>query len=413
MRIRRLYTRDVKRIRVVDITPEGNTVVVAGKNGEGKSSVLDSIMYALAGGRTLPAEPIRRGAKNAETKIDLGDLMVRRRYTAKGSTLKVTAKDGTELNSPQKILEAMVGTGISFDPLAFQRAKPAEQVEELRKLLGLDFSDLDEKRSKAYEERRDVNRDLKATQNQIKGIEVHPDAPREPVKVDELMRELKLREDHNRGLEEHHAAEAMARKKAAEHGERIGALEKQIEELRASQKMLLETAAEHAKGWRGQEEADEEEIRNKISTVSEINAEVDKRKRREDLEREAEKLEGKVSDLTAAIEKADAERSQRIADSTLPVPGLGFGDGCVTLNGIPLAQASSAEQLRVAVGMALAMSKDLPIVLIRDGSLLDEDSLADVQAMAAEADGEVWIERVDPAAENAIIIEDGQVKGDS
>jgi DNA repair exonuclease SbcCD ATPase subunit len=413
MRIRRLYTRDVKRIRVVDISPEGNTVVVAGRNGEGKSSVLDSIMYALAGGRTLPEEPIRRGAKNGETKIDLGELKVRRRYTAKGSTLEVTGKDGTKLTSPQKILEALVGTGISFNPLEFMRAKPAAQVEDLRKLLGLDFSDLDESRKKAYDQRTSVNRELKATQARADAIEVHPDAPDEPIEVGDLVKDLEAIKARNAALDDHKVTEGEARQEIVAISERLKQLKVQIEELETEQERLKGVAAEAAKAWRGKEREDEDEARTKIDKVGEINAACEAKRQRLAMEKEAEALEASASDLTAKIETLDAEREERIASKELPVPGLGFGDGCVTYNDIPLSQASSAEQLRVAVGMALAMSKDLPIVLIRDGSLLDEDSLAAVKAMAEEADGEVWIERVDPDAENAVIIEDGQVKGEA
>ena len=49
MKIIRLKAENVKRLHAVEITPEGEVVVVAGKNGAGKSSVLDAITYALAG----------------------------------------------------------------------------------------------------------------------------------------------------------------------------------------------------------------------------------------------------------------------------------------------------------------------------------------------------------------------------
>ena len=60
--------------------------------------------------------------------------------------------------------------------------------------------------------------------------------------------------------------------------------------------------------------------------------------------------------------------------------------------------------------MALALKPDLRVLLIRDGSLLDEDSLRMVAEMADRADAQVWVERVGDADEGAIIIEDGQVR---
>ena len=98
-----------------------------------------------------------------------------------------------------------------------------------------------------------------------------------------------------------------------------------------------------------------------------------------------------------------------MAAAAFPVVGLGFNDNGVTFNGVPFSQASSAEQLRVSVAMGLALNPTLRVVLIRDGSLLDDDSLAMVATMAAEKDSQVWIERVGHGEETSVVIEDGAV----
>ena len=50
MKIIEFRAERFKRLSAVDITPEGNTVIISGKNGQGKSSVLDAIWLALGGG---------------------------------------------------------------------------------------------------------------------------------------------------------------------------------------------------------------------------------------------------------------------------------------------------------------------------------------------------------------------------
>src|SRR4051812_37263172 len=67
MKIISLHAENVKRLKAVDITPDSPTVVIAGKNGQGKSSVLDSILLALAGkdAAKLMTRPIRDGAERA------------------------------------------------------------------------------------------------------------------------------------------------------------------------------------------------------------------------------------------------------------------------------------------------------------------------------------------------------------
>ncbi len=95
----------------------------------------------------------------------------------------------------------------------------------------------------------------------------------------------------------------------------------------------------------------------------------------------------------------------------MPVPGLGFSETEVTLNGIPLSQSSSAEQLRVGLAIAIAANPNMKVMLIRDGSLLDEDSLRLVEESAKAAGAQVWIERVSSTG-CTVVIEDGQVKED-
>jgi hypothetical protein len=92
------------------------------------------------------------------------------------------------------------------------------------------------------------------------------------------------------------------------------------------------------------------------------------------------------------------------------VDGLSFDDSGVLLNGLPFSQASQAEQLRVSVAMGFAQNPELKVLLVRDGSLLDGNSLNLLDQMARDHDGQVWIERVGEGDQCAVIIEDGVVK---
>src|SRR3990167_8121669 len=104
MKIVKFSAENVKRLRAVEIVPEGNTVVIAGLNGAGKTSILDAIWLALGGGAATKAtpRPVRDGQKTAHVTLDLGDLVVTRRWTGDGkSTLKVEGAAGTRYTSPQ------------------------------------------------------------------------------------------------------------------------------------------------------------------------------------------------------------------------------------------------------------------------------------------------------------------------
>ena len=57
-------------------------------------------------------------------------------------------------------------------------------------------------------------------------------------------------------------------------------------------------------------------------------------------------LRDEYTDLTEQINALDQRKTNALAGATFPVDGLGFDADGVTYQGVPLAQASSAEQIR-------------------------------------------------------------------
>ena len=133
MKIIRLTAENVKKLKVVDITPVGNMVQVTGKNGSGKTTVLDSIWWALGGKEGIQSVPIHTGEKKARIRLDLGEFVVERKFTPSGTTITVSNSDGAVYPSPQAMLDSLLG-GRSFDPLAFSRMSPRAQFDELKRV---------------------------------------------------------------------------------------------------------------------------------------------------------------------------------------------------------------------------------------------------------------------------------------
>lgn len=86
MRVIELKSENFMGLEAVDITPPEHLVVVGGKNAQGKSSVLNSIVAALAGGKSLPEEPLKRGERKGKNVLRLnhpdGDIIVERSYAS-------------------------------------------------------------------------------------------------------------------------------------------------------------------------------------------------------------------------------------------------------------------------------------------------------------------------------------------
>lgn len=427
MKIVRLEAENVKRLSAVEITPEGELVVVGGRNGAGKTSVLDSIAYALGGKDAICEKPLRQGAEHGHVVCDLGDLIVRRTFTERGGgTLVVENKDGARYRSPQAMLDRLVGR-LSFDPLAFARMEPKRQLETLKRLVGLDLSDLDAERDRYYEQRRDANREVKAAEARLAGMPHHDDAPEAEVSVADLTRELDAITEMERQAQEREAAAQRASDSYQHAQEQIKESEAEIEELErrlqgardlyarraeiVTERHEVWETAECAARQARQDVPDGAPVRARIES-----AERENRKVRENADHAEQKAALDTAKALAAasddqIQKIDAKKAQLVAEADFPVEGLALGDDGVTFGGIPFSQASSAEQLRVSVAMGLAMNPELRVLLIRDGSLLDDENLKLMAEMAAQNDAQVWIERVGEGKEVSVLIEDGHVAG--
>lgn len=409
MKIIKLSVSNVKRLVAVEITPSGHLVVIGGRNGAGKSSVLDSIMFALGGQKAIQEEPIRRGAGKASVRVDLGDIVVERTWTAKGgSTVKVANAAGEMQKSPQSLLDELCGR-IAFDPLAYSRMPPAEQAQLLRDLAGIDTAALDWERQEAYEQRTAAGRDVKRLSAQVAGMFEHASAPEAEVSVADLAAALQALQGqvrtNDRAKDEAQQAQQRADAAAAEAErlEREWAAAKQSA-LAAQQRAQTLTAAvgllvdPDVAGV-------QQQLRTAESTNRAVRENADRRRIKADLDAATES----ATALTATISGIDEKKVQLLAEAQMPLPGLGFDAAGVTLNGLPLAQASQAEQLRLSVAMGLAMNPTLRVLLVRDGSLLDEDGLRMMAEMATDADAQVWLERVGAGAECQVVIEEGEV----
>lgn len=407
MKIVQLTAENVKRLVAVDITPAGDVVEVTGANGAGKTSVLDAIWWALAGAGPVQAQPIRDGAEQATIRLDLGDLIVTRTFDrthprTDGKTyttsLTVASADGAQYRSPQHMLDELVGE-LSFDPLEFTRLRPREQYERLAALIpGIDLAEIEEANRADYERRRDINREAKRLQAQADGIEVPDGLPDLPVDEDALI-------ERDRLVTRAGDLESQARRAH----ERIAELNAEIEQLQAQANGIEAEAAEIYE--RVSVDEGDGDLADELAKARETNQAIARRSQKAELLDEAGALAAESKTLTDQMEQRRAQVGEAVAAAELPVPGLGLGSGEVTLDGLPFEQASDAEQLATSVAVAMAANPQLRVIRVRDGSLLDPESMRLLAEMAGDNDFQVWVERVDPAGGAGVLIEDGQLAG--
>lgn len=448
MHVIELRAENYKRLVAVDVAPKDNVVEVVGRNAQGKSSLLESMLVALAGADYIPSKPVRKGQNHASVRVKLGagkpELIVTRTFATKedgGYTthLTVESAEGKRHLRPQSILDELFGA-LAFDPLAFTRMKPRDQLGQLRSFVpDLDFELIDGQNRRDFENRTDVNREVRSLTARLGAMPIPGDPRQQRVDEAALVAELEkagqtaaeIEKERARRLDLMRAVRLMASqgeqyaRLGQESLDRIAVIEKEIERLSehaAECAKQSADAAESAAARQSEAEAlpplpiapDTTAIRARIDAARKTNLDVDARERViKERERVAESLKGleqQAKELTEAIQARDDAKAAAVAAAKLPVDGLGFGDDAVLFNGLPFAQASSAEQLRVSVAIAAALSPKLKVAHVRDGSLLDDDGMQLLRELAAHYGFQVWVERVASDSPVGIVIEDGRVK---
>lgn len=447
MRITAIAITNFKRIKDVAITPGADRTIIllGGKNKQGKSSTLDALTAAFGGKKTLPSDPVRHGAGEAEIRVELdgGELTIRRVIQPDGeSVLEVRDRLGT-VKSPQAMLDGLIGSRF-LDPLAFLSLNAKEQRAELMRVIGEAdrIATLDGKRERAFAKRTEVGRDLKKAEGELARLPVVEVGT--PIDVAALHLEVKAHDAERRERERLEAVRAQCERETTDAKsvlERTLAekakVDAEIARLQGVSVQLGIKSAEWAEDLKKceQTEADAtakcdaatdrwDALQPRIAAVDAELARADahnravyaaeaQNKRRAEAVETVEKLKAEVENITAALGVIDQRKAEILAAAKLPVEGLGVDGEGVTLGGIPLAQASGAERFRVALALAIAASPGLDDVWIRDGALLDEESLDLIAQMAISAGKRPWIERVGTSDPGVIVISDGKVAAKS
>lgn len=396
-KIIRLQSTNYKRLKAVEIVPDkaGNLVFVAGRNGQGKSSVLDSITAALGGvnAKTTP-KPIRDGEDRAEIVLETEDLVVTRRFTPSGSTLKVASPDGATYSKGQARLDDLLGK-LSLDPLAFTQLSDRDQLATLLGLVELPFDpvELDGERKAVFDQRTEVNRRVKELA--AKGVGFTVTEPVSEVSVAGLIEKFRAAQDvvSRQEREQRELSQVAAR---------ILEIEHELEGLRITHRDLTKAVGDHKM-------VDLDSIQAQIDGAETTNADARQYADYEATKNQHQAAKAQADELTRKLAEIDKRKADGLAAAKFPVDALGFDEGGVTYQGVPFKQASSAEQLRVSLAMAIALNPELRVIRIADGSLLDSDNLALIEGMARDHDFQVWIEMVGDSSDRGILIEDGEV----
>ena len=409
--ITQIEIRSFMGIEEATLSIDDGVTVISGQNGAGKTSAVAAVLWALAGRRGAVDRPVKIGAAQATVRVfAVGEYEFEITRTQTGDKSSLTVKrDGAPIASPQKALDAMIGA-LAFDPIEFASMKPADQVKTLLEAFDADI-DLD-KLDAAYADlkaaRLDVGRDRDKAKGHAASIEVPDDTPDAPIDISALLKEIETADAHNRdidALDRAHAAAVVAVDQARV---RYAQLEKELAEAQRS----VDSATAACADTRGLVDAavrvDVSPLRDRLACAETLNGSVRDRAEKAAAEAEVAAHATKWNEFDAQMTANRQARAEAVASIGVPIDGFDLTDNGVTVDGVPSSQWSTAQAIRIGAAIFGAGARDMKVMWVKDGSLCDAASRAEIARIARDTNTQVFIEVVGSEA-GAIHFENGQV----
>ncbi|NBH72172.1 chromosome segregation protein SMC [Clostridiaceae bacterium] len=404
IKINKLEIENVKRVKAVKVEPTLNGLtVIGGKNNQGKTSVLDSIAWALGGERFRPSQARRDGSvipPNLHIVMSNG-LVVERK--GKNSDLKVTDPDGKK--SGQQLLNEFVET-LALNLPRFMEASSKEKAQTLLNIIGVgkELAELEQKEAEAFNQRRTIGRIADQKEKYAKEQPYYPEAPEEPVSMSELIRQqqeiLVQNGENQRKRENLHRLEQQYQD-----------IIQKLEDLLAKQKQLEKDLAIARTSASDLQDRSTEELERNIADIEETNRKIRANLDREKAEDDAKEYRSQYDKYTAEIEDVRKKKEALLAQADLPLPGLSVNAGELAYNGFQWDNMSGSDQLKVATAIVRKLNPKCGFVLLDKLEQMDLDTLNEF-GQWLEAEGlQAIATRVSLGEECSLIIEDGYVKG--
>ena len=411
VKINTLELENVKRIRAVAMEPSpAGLTVIGGDNNQGKTSVLDTIAWALGGDRYKPTNATRDGsAIPPRIKITLSNGLIVER-SGKNSALKVTDPNGRK--SGQQLLNSFIEE-LALNLPKFMESPDREKANTLLQIIGVgdQLRELERKETEVYNRRRVVGQEADRKKKFALEMPFYPDAPDEPVSALELIqrqqqilaingenqrkRQMADRLDH----ECHQLAREIARQ------------EELLQELNDRFELMvsdLETAKKSAEDLHDESTA---QIEADLENIEAINIKVRANSDRERAEQEAQRYRQQYDDLTGELEDTRQAKVDLLKGAKLPLPGLGVEEGSLTYKGKRWDGMSGSDQLKVATAIVRALNPQCGFVLVDKLEQMDLVTMQEFGAWLQSENLQCIATRVSRGSECTIIIEDGQIAG--
>lgn len=406
VKINSLELEDVKRIRAIALEPsENGLTVIGGRNGQGKTSVLDAIAWALGGDRFRPSSAKREGSHGEPMlRVTLSNGIVAERR-GENSSLKVT--DPTGRRGGQTLLNEFIGE-LALNLPKFLESSSKEKAQTLLRIIGIEkeLCELDIEEQRLYAERHGIGQLRDRKHKHALELPYFDGVPTAPISVVDLIkRQQDILAKNGENMRKREKVRELRAKKEAIEAE-ISRLSESLMEIVRD----LETASLSAQELCDTSTA---ELEREIADIDNINVRVRANLDRERALAEAEDFGRQYSELTDRLEDVRQRKIRLLDGVSLPLPNLSVENGELLYNGKAWDCMSASDQLKVATAIVRRIKPECGFVLIDKLEQMDRETLRDFGEWLESEGLQAIATRVSVGEECTVIIEDGIVTENS
>lgn len=407
VKINSLQLENVKRIKAVKLEPtENGLTLIGGKNNQGKTSVLDSIAYALGGADFKPSNTRREGSMvDPYLRVTLSNGIIAERK-GKSSALKVTDPSGNKAG--QTLLDSFI-SAFALDLPKFMNSSDKEKAKVLLQIIGVGdkLAEFDLEEDRLANERLTIGRIAKEKRGHAEQMVQWDGVPEEPVSATDLIRqqqEILARNGENQRKREKAKQIKLSYDRALSE---VQDLEIRLENAKKVLETLTEDLATANKTAENLQDESTEALQRNLEEIESINAKVRDNLEKAKAQMEAEEYAKKYAELNDQIERVRNRRMSLLDGVQMPLDGLSVDHGALIYNGQPWDNMSGSDQLKVATAIVRKLKPECGFVLMDKLEQMDLDTLKDFGAWL-EAEGlQAIATRVSTGDECTVYIEDG------
>lgn len=411
LKINSLEIENVKRVKAVKLEPSPTGLtVIGGKNGQGKTSVLDAIAWTLGGNKFKPSQPNRDGSVvPPHLHLELSNGLIVER-NGKNSSLKIIDKNGNK--GGQQLLDEFIDQ-MALNLPKFMAASNKQKADILLQIIGVGekLYEIESRETQIYNRRAEIGRIADQKKKYAAELEIYPGVPKKPVSASELIhrqQEILARNGENaRKRQNIDKMQDLARNLHSE----IDSLQVLLNEKKAKYNQVIDDLEIANKSALELYDESTAELEKSISEIDEINIKVRANCDREKAEMDAAEYTKQYDALSLELQDIRQSKTDLLQSANLPLKNLSVENGELIYKGFKWDNMSGSEQLKVATAIVRKLNPNCGFVLLDKLEQMDVESMREFGEWLEGENLQVIATRVSTSDDEcSIIIEDGYVK---